>query len=190
MIDMKDIGKIEKACSGDIRPILANPYLKIVETATGRGKSRKVTREGLLQATDSYMAVEIKVDVDDDETEGIVPLAAIRFARSLGVKKAGRAGIRLVGNRAVVILAGNEQASFPRGDLAGVWFDFDKVRPVDPPVISIGLNPKLLMNAAEALGLGTNEALRLDISDPLKAFVVSVNMRPELRAIVMPVRIS
>mgnify|MGYP001576693716 CR=1 FL=1 len=82
-IRVSRIGKLEKACSGAGRPTLAEPYLRITETTTGKGKTRKVERAGVLHATDSYIAVSIVVPVDDDETEGIVPLAALAFARTL-----------------------------------------------------------------------------------------------------------
>lgn len=192
MIDMRDVGRIERACSTELlRPLLTAPYLKVIESVTGRGKTRKVERRGRLEASDSYMAVQIVVPVDDDETEGIIPLDAIAFARGLG-KKNAMPGIRLVGDRAIVMLTGKERASFPRGALGGAWPNFDEIMKKNgatAPIVSIGLNPRLLLQAADALGLGANEYLRLDITNPHKPVSVSIINKPDSRAVVMPVRL-
>lgn len=182
-IDVSKIGAIEKAC-GD-RPDHTQPYLRITETVTGKGKSRKVTRTGCLHATDSYIGVSIDVPVGQDETEGVVPLVAIKFAKSLK----GEAEVRLIGDRAEVWSNRSEQASFPRGDVTS-FPDFTKVTPDGEPVAVFGLNPDLLQNAAAAMGRGKYQALRIEVMGGLRALRVSVSGDDGKRAVVMPVRIS
>lgn len=182
---LKDIGKIERACGGDLKPALANPYLKITETIVGRGKSRKVTRTGTLCASDSYIAIQKNtIAVDDDETAGVVPLAAIKYARS---EKAS--AVKLVGDRAIVLRGGsNEIASFPRGDVPE-FPELSKQFDQGAPKLVLGLNPRLLLSAAEALGCDSRQGLRVEIHDPLKPVIVSV-LGDDARAIVMPIRVA
>ncbi len=186
-IDVSKIGQLKKACSGDVRPTLAEPYLRITETITGRGKSRKVERAGVLHASDSYIAVSINVPVDDDETEGIVPLAALAFAKTL---QNLTADVRLIGDRAVVFASGREQASFPRGNISGKYPDMATIIPNGEVAVVFGLNPRLLMDAAYALGVADTQGLRIEIREPMKPLCVSVLGDPDKTAIVMPIRLS
>lgn len=183
------IGKIEKACGEPLRPTIAQPYLRVTEKTTGRAKTKKTERTGTLYATNSYAALAISVNVTEDETTGPVPLEAIRYARSLkekGVK------VRLTEGRAIVESAtGIERASFPRGTITGDYPAdvLDETLNGTKPVFTIGLNPRLLLQLAEAMGVTANEFVRLDFTDPMKPVGVTRGSDPDSTAILMPVRI-
>lgn len=182
-IPVSSIGRLEKACGEVSRPMITEPYLRITETVTGKGKTRKVERVGVLHATNSYIAVSITVPLRDDETEGVVPLVAIKFAKTIKGSE-----IRLIGGRAEVWSGGSEQGSFPRGDI-NEYPDFAKITPNGTPVVVFALNPQLLMDAADALGRTSYQALRIEVRDPLRPLCVSIPDDSEKSALVMPIRV-
>jgi hypothetical protein len=143
--------KIEGAVSTDAaRPVLTHVFLRVVERVTGRGRSRRIHKEGFLEATDSYILARTSVELDDGDVEGLIPVEALERAREKGLFTID------VGESVRV-----DRVTFERPP--GTWPDVDKIIPGDDKiVIAVGLNAKFLMKLAEALG--TKGEVRLELS--------------------------
>ena len=170
--------KIEKAASKDAaRPTLNRLYLRITETKTGRGRNRRTHRQGWLEATDSYKLVRIPVELDEEDVEGFIPIEAVTRARKHRVVEIGAAvGVRV------------KDVVFDRpGD--GTWPDLPKLVEADSSTFSIGLNARLLMELAEALG---SDDLRLDFTGsltPIKVLPLG-GEAPQSVGLIMPIRLA
>lgn len=176
------------------RPIISNPYLRITEKMVGRGKYRKAVRTGVLEATDSYKLVRITVEIADDDTEGVIPLAAIKAARSAKTEE-----IKAAGDTVVVAIPGGRlelDRSYPASssvypDLGEIVTKYEK----NETTIMIGLNAHFLQQLAEALGVRKNDrGVRLEISDPLKPLRVTAlttsGTAQDRVGILMPIRLA
>jgi len=133
--------KIEKIASRDeSRPVLTSLYLRIVEKKSGRGRNRKVERQGFLEATDSYKAIRVPVDLSDDDVEGFVPVEAITRARQRKLEEIkANTGVR-VGD-----------VVFDR-PTPGTWPVLAEIFDTEELVFSVGLNAAFLKDLAEGLG--------------------------------------
>ena len=138
--------KLEKAVSRDqSRPVLCSLYLRI----TGEGDDRK----GFLEGTDSYHLTRIPVDVDENDTEGFIPVDAIIAARKAKVDV-------ISANGAVQFTTpAGDNLQFTRGP-GGQFPNTDQLLAIEPALIEgerwqIGLNPKFLLDLAESLGAET-----------------------------------
>ena len=171
-------GRVEAAVATDrSRPVLTRVFLRIVETKTGRGRNRKVTREGWLEATDSYVLAQVPVELDDDDTEGMIPVEALVEARTTPTRELAVDGeIRIQGY--------GKLTTFPRPEM-GKFPDTERLFSTeDSPVASVGLNAKFLAKLAEALGTDT---VRLDIMAPRKAIRVTPASGNGGRGLLMPI---
>jgi hypothetical protein len=134
--------KIEKAVSKDAtRPVLTRLYLRISERVTGRGRSRRVHREGHLEATDTYKLVRVPVKIADDDVQGFIPVEALTRARKQKLPEITAAeGVR-VGD-----------VTFDR-PADGTFPDAPSFIPEDENIVfRIGVNAVFLRELAEALG--------------------------------------
>ena len=154
--------KVEKVCdrtrpgSYGYREPLARPWLK----------------GGNLYATDTYRAVRIPVEVDPDDTDGVVPVEAIKSARA---SKAFR-------NECLIIMLNGEartlEASYPRPEVDTV--DIEQLVPAwadgleDAPdtIVTLRFNAKFLAELASALGTDT-VTVRVDTAAMRKPIVVN-----------------
>lgn len=172
--------KIEKAASSDLaRPVLTNILLRIVETTTGRGRNRKVTRQGYLEATNSYILARIPVEVAEDDHEGYLPRQSLALARKQGeleahetVSKVGALGIDRPSRE------GHQ------------WPDFDQLIPKDKSIVAaVGINAKLLHELAQALG-SPQEWLRLEFQGKnvidAKGKIIGYTINPQAAIRVKP----
>lgn len=138
--------KLEKVVSKDqSRPVLTRLYLRI----TGEGDER----QGWLEGTDSYKLLRLPVDIDEDDTEGFIPIDAITTARKLKADTmACNGSVRVVGADGVT-------AEYDR-PADGQWVNADSLLDVEPAQIDgyrwkIGLSPLLLLDLAMGMGAET-----------------------------------
>ena len=162
----------EKCASRDkMRTAITEPYLK----------------GGYLWATDSYSLTRIPVEVEDGDVDGFVTADALKMAR----KASGK-------NRPAIIGANGSQTvgevTMPRPEL-GEFPNTEQLIPSDDrEEIVIGLNPKLLLNIAQALGADTVR-IRIDADSPnMKPYVIEALQGSSLKGddrmgLLMPVRL-
>lgn len=134
--------KPEKAVTKDMtRPVLTRIYLRISERVTGRGRSRRVHREGYLEATDTYKLVRVPVKVNDDDVQGFIPVEALTRARKQKLPEITAAeGVR-VGD-----------VTFDR-PTDGQFPDAPSFIPEDEKIVfRVGVNAAFLHELADALG--------------------------------------
>jgi DNA polymerase III sliding clamp (beta) subunit (PCNA family) len=182
--------KVEKAASKDsTRPVLQHLYLR----------AGKDAGEGTLEATDSYMLVRVPVTMEDGDTEGFLPASALTEARKAADRYTSEVHVGANGSieygtkdGGTVTLARPEPGKFP---------DTAQLFPGELSTFEVGVNPKLLLAAAEAMGC---ETIRLSFarkressiecdSDPLRPITVrplNGTTSPDAVAIVMPIRIA
>lgn len=169
-------GRVEAAVATDqSRPVLTRVFLRILETKTGRGHNRKTKREGWLEATDSYLLIQVPVELDDDDTEGMIPIEALAEARLANRELAADGEIRIQGYGKLTTFLRPEMGKFP---------DTTKLFTDDPPIASVGLNAKFLAKLAKGLGTDT---VRLDLMGPRKAIRVTPASGSGGRGLLMPI---
>jgi len=159
--------KVKAACSSDAsRPVLTYAYLD--------------AERAELQATDSYIAVRVPVELEPGDASGFVPCEALERSR-----KRDAGSLRLNGSADVM---GEYQAadspepplaSFARPDL-GQFPNLPALWPETPVSFRVGINAKFLLQVAEALG-AEDTAVTLEFHgygpdghtpNPLRAIVV------------------
>ena len=132
--------KVEKVASRDLsRPVLCALHLRISE-------DRKIAH---LEATDSYKAVRVPVEIEDQDEAGLVSVDAIAAARRV---KGPAAQIVLCNGDLGVPLAG-QRFTRPEGEfpnLPQLWPE-----PAALSSFEIGLNAKFLYELAQGLGSDT-----------------------------------
>lgn len=169
--------KIEKVCTParDNRPVMENPYLR---EQNGRWE---------LQATDSYKLVAIPVEVSEGDTEGAIPVSAVK-----GTDSVGKDGIRRIAANGSVSYASKSggEVTLPRPD-KGAFPNFDQLVPAythnGTHEFQIAFNAKMLYELAQALG---DDQVVLTMQSPLRP----IGVRPrstdnDAYGLVMPVRI-
>lgn len=140
--------KLEKVPSRDAaRPAIANLYLRIV----GEGDDRR----GYLEGTDSYKLLRVPVELDEADTEGFVPTAAITAARKARTDRISCNGsCRVVGvDGSVLELERYNGTNFPSTDQL---LDNVPAR-IEGDTWRIGLNPLFLLELAMGMGAETVE---------------------------------
>lgn len=180
--------KIEKAASKDkARPVLTQLYVR--EGANG---------SATLEATDSYILVRVPVTMEDGDKGGFVPPSVLVDAR----KVAGRSeDVRVIANSEVGYdSADGVSVRMPRPDI-GTFPNTDMLFPDEWSTFEVGVSPKLLLAAAEAMGSPDGVRLRFarvrsssdpGACDPLRP----VHVQPlrggceGAEGIVMPIRIG
>jgi hypothetical protein len=159
------------------RPVLTHLYLRITE--------ENGERVGTLEATDSYKAVMIPVELEDEDTEGFVTIEALKQAR----KDSPRGTVRLSANGGLVTPEGTE---FSRPE-AGQWPRLPELVPQDTTEFEIGLSAKFLYEMAQAYG---DDRVRIKFTastdgspNPMRV----MHVRPlngEGEGILMPIRLA
>lgn len=142
-----------------------------------------------LVATDGHALIELDVSPDAGDEAGAVPTAALREARVHATKD--RAALALREGRAEEPTSGTSWRRPPPPkpfDYATHAFPF---APTDPDVVTVALNPKLLLHVAEALGCKT--MIRLSVrrgtgGDSLEPTLVTVPSLTDRRAALMPMQ--
>lgn len=131
--------KLEAACSTDqSRPALASVYFD--------------AERAELQASDSYIAARVPVEVGLGETTGFLPVEAVKASR-----KRDAGGMYCNGAAEVMPAYWNGDAeapavvSFPRPD-AGQFPKLEQLWPTGEPAFTVGINAGFLKRLAEALG--------------------------------------
>lgn len=154
--------KIEKVCGNDKldcnHPSLWQPYLK--------GHT--------LMASNGQVAVFIRVERNLTDTNGPVPIEAIKASR----KKESGGYIMLNGMAEIM-----NGPSYPRPtDMK--FPNVGNVIPRHPASFTIRLNPYLLAEVAEALGVDRREGVTLEFIKPEDVFRIDWNK--ENKAVMMP----
>jgi hypothetical protein len=149
--------KIEKCASDDTtRSAICDPYLDLSDP-----------KSPLLVATDGHGLVALHAVIAEGDKAGSVPVAAIIAARKAG------GWIDLSSERAAVVAG----VSYPRqfNAITGGPCDFPEWRRILPettgPRLTIGLNPRLLSEIAQAMNAETVN-LTFDPNRPLDPFVI------------------
>lgn len=187
--------KIEKVVSREkTRPVLARLHLRIVERITGRGRSKRVHRDGYLEATDSYKLVSIPVELDSDDVEGFIPIEAITRARKEKLEQiAAGTGVR-VGD-----------VVFDR-PIEGTYPDVPRLLPADDAfVFAVGVNASFLNEIADAFAsstvrlefpgtvirtpAGTFKGVQLSPNKPIRVRPLAGPV-PEAKGILMPTKLA
>ena len=175
-IDMKYAPEL---CASDdtTRQQLCQAYLD----ATDRNAAKMVT-------TDGHMMAVIPVEsLDHEDVTGNIPLDALVEAKRAS-KAAKKDGVYLSANGAVKL---DDGRTFPRGEM-----QFPSWRDVVPGMegsfeqdeikATVGINPRLLLDAIKASGCGKREGVTLEIRGPLSPVVVRCG---EAYAVVMPMQV-
>lgn len=171
--------KIEKVASRDLsRPVLCALHLRISE-------DRKVAH---LEATDSYKAVRIPVEIEDQDEAGLVSIDAIAAARKI---KGTDAQIVLCGEDLNVPLAGQRFTRPDYGEFANLpqlWPE-----PAELSSFEVGLNAKFLYELAQGLGSDTVRIRFHAAPDgspsPLRSMLVRPNRLDGGEGILMPMKV-
>lgn len=164
--------RIESAAARDSwRPILLSPYLD--------------TKRKRLVATNTFILASVPVEIEDEDTDGPIPLAAIAAARKLQ-RKDGVATITANSTATVPGFAAfdrPEQTQFP--DHEKLLKAVQKAK----PAFTIGLSPKLLHDLAKALG--SEDSVQLDFEGPLKPICVTPRQTGGGgEGVLMPIRLA
>lgn len=167
------------ACSKDhTRPILRHGYLR-----------RRDDGSMWLLATDSYLAVAVKVQ--GDAKEGWVPVAAMRLLeRGQAGEQLSATSWRIQTNEGAVTYDIEAQVAgstnFPCFEKLGVWGEDE--RP-EGDFNKFGVNPKFVERVGRAVG-GT-ENIHLHLAGPLKPIRIrSRFLGDDAAALLMPIRIE
>ena len=124
--------EIERVASRDkSRPVLSHVYLN--------------TEKGRLEATNSFAAAMIPCEVEDGDESGLIPSDALKAQR-----KASRYYRSLSVNGDIRLSTSEGEQSWKKGE--GQWPDFDRLTPEEFSGFRVSLNPKLLLELAQALG--------------------------------------
>lgn len=156
--------KLETVCSKDpFRYVLAEPYLDLKD----KGDPKVV-------ATNGVSLVVMPVTVHDDETEGVIPIPALKLSRTLGRKSGNEGTIWAINGTAKCV---NDQ-TFPRADV--VYPNWREVLPEKRSEgIRFSLDARELLKIADALGTPTvTLVLRRDDPSLGVAKVLPCSLRP------------
>lgn len=134
--DTRKAPEIERAASSDeSRPVLCHAYLNV--------------EDGTLEATDSYMAVIVPVEIEDGDTSGPIPRDALKAQRK--ASKRYPASLSVNGDVALRDTYEGTEQTWKRPDV-GQWPNLRKITPDDLSGFRIGLNAAKLLDLAKALG--------------------------------------
>lgn len=173
-------GKPEKAAdrTRGARLALQNPYLRVSEQA--------------LYAATPHIAVRLPVEIEDGDTDGPITADALTAARKQRAESIGANGkLDVVGGKQDVTLSRPDGVTFP---------NVEQVIPTDDKIgdFSVAINPKQLMDLAEAMGAATVRLAFSKDQPTLSAIRVTPvafdGLRPDAKAcerivgVMMPVR--
>jgi len=172
--------EIDRATSKDkTRPVLSCAYLNV--------------EEGTIEATDSYMAVVVPVEIEDGDTSGLIPSEALSALR-----KASKTVWRsLTANGEVTLETADGIQTWKRPE--GQFPNLRQLTPSEYSGFRVGINPEKLYNLAKALGSETvtlEFALQPSAEEGEGVGFFPSNMKPlrvtagsDAWGILMPVRI-
>jgi hypothetical protein len=175
--------EVERAASKDAaRPVLSYVYLN--------------AECGTLEATDSYRAVVIPVEIEDGDTSGLIPAEALKAQRK--ASKHHEASLRVNGD--VRLSTPDGEQVWKTGE--GQFPNLQQLAPTELSTFRIGLNPTFLLETAKALGNGEHVTIEFTLqrdkvegedtgayADPLRPIRVTVPNGGESFGILMPIRI-
>ena len=125
--------EIERVASKDkARPVLTHVYLN--------------AEKGRLEAANSYAAAMIPCAVEEGDESGLIPAEALKAQRKASRYSAAPLSV----NGDVRLSTSEGEQSWKKGE--GQWPDFDKLVPEEFSGFRVSLNPKLLLELAQALG--------------------------------------
>jgi DNA polymerase III sliding clamp (beta) subunit (PCNA family) len=179
----KKTPEVERAASKDaVRPVLSHVYLN--------------AENGTLEATDSYRAVVIPVEVEDGDTSALIPAEALKAQRK--ASKTAPASLSVNGD--VSLSTPDGEQSWKTGE--GQFPNLQQLGPAEVSTFRIGLNPVLLAETAKALGNGEHVTLEFTLQPgkvegddtgtyphPLRPIRLTVPNGGESYGILMPIRI-
>ena len=180
--------KVEKVASKDrSRPVLAHLFVREGDEPGS----------GTLEATDSYALVRVPVELDEGDTAGFVTSATLTEARKGAV--GGEVELTVNGSVSYRTKEGGEvSATRPE---PGKFPDTAQLFPSELSTFEVGLNPKLLLGLAEAMGSAdrvkltfarkSGSSVACD-SDPLRPILVEplTGGVDGANGILMPVRVG
>lgn len=183
--------KLEKVCSKDqTRPVLCNAYVHVDETGAAT-----------LQATNSYALVRVPVTLEDGDTPGFVPASVLTEARKGTDRYTSDVTISANGDLSYTTKDGGT-VTVPRVDV-GQFPNAAQLYPEELSSFAIGVNPRLLLDAAEAMGAADGIVLQFARtrdssiecdSDPLRPITVKPLTQSGgvagADAIVMPIKVG
>jgi hypothetical protein len=175
--------EVERAASKEAsRPVLTHAYLN--------------AENGTLEATDSYRAVVIPVEVEEGDVSGLIPAEALKAQRK--ASRHAPASLRVNGD--VRLSTPDGEQSWKTGE--GQFPNLRQLGPTDLSTFRIGLNPALLLETAKALGSGESVTLEFTLRrdkvegddtgaypDALRPMRVTVPNGGESYGILMPIRV-
>lgn len=175
--------EVERAASKEAsRPVLTHAYLNV--------------ENGTLEATDSYRAVVIPVEVEEGDTSALIPVEALKAQRK--ASKYEPASLRV--NDDVRLSTPEGEQSWKTGE--GQFPNLQQLAPTELSTFRIGLNPALLLETAKALGNGESVTLEFTLQrdkvegddtgaypDALRPVRVTVPSGGESYGILMPIRL-
>jgi len=167
--------RVEQACSKDVhgRPALADPYLRIL------GDER-----GWLEATDSYIAARVSVRGVTYDSDGWVPVDALKQARK-ACGAVDEADVPCENGR-VNVYGTVYPRPRPGSTFAELESFYTEAR-LEDAMVEFGIDAKLLYKLAQALG---SERVRLRIRSPLKPIYVQPLGDPDAEGLIMPIRLG
>lgn len=137
-----------------------------------------------LYATDSYVLVRIPVTLDNGDTDGPVPAAALKAARS------NKQFQNVLLNGTAIALSKDGKVEVQRMELGSLTYpECDQLIPDVPMPVEVGLSVSNLVKVAKALG---TDAIRLGINPDRGLGPVTVeplNLADGRIGVVMPVRL-
>lgn len=116
------------------RPILSNVHLN--------------AEKGTLEATDSYMAVVIPVEVEEGDESGLIPPNALKAQRK--ASKRSNASLRVNGD--IHLSSPEREQSWVKPTEGQFFPDLELITPDEWSSFRIRLDPEKLLNLAKALG--------------------------------------
>jgi hypothetical protein len=124
-------------------------------------------------ATNGRIMAVVPVEIDDDRELGLVSPEALKRARKAGVSLRCPPTIILNGDARFL-----DGSSLPRPDQADCgqypkWEQIAKMEDERKPAFTVSLDPKLLLDLAEAVGWEKGHAVTLAVSDSVSAIVVT-----------------
>lgn len=162
--------RIEKVCADEKRPTIAQPWLDV--------------DNNVLVATDSYALAVVPVDIALTDTAGPIPLLALEAAR----KKSGKDYI------ADIVCDGTVDVPDARAKYDRPAIDQDDgpgfpdwqtiITRAGAPRVTIGINARILLNLAQALG---SEQIELSVYEQDERISVKPIGR-DGNGIIMPIR--
>jgi len=167
---------IYKATSGpkDYREMLTEPYLD--------------TEKSLIVATNGHILAACPVELDEDDTSGVVSTEAIKAAiKTSPVKRRQDKTANVKANGSLELDNGT---TYPREE-KGPFPQYERVIPdKDKAEMVISFDAKLLKALADAINTPGTSIVTLHIQDNNSAFYVDSDSLSECYGVIMPCRVD